>query len=95
MIKMVVESGRARGIWTGICGEMASDILLTPLLIGLGVEELSATSALVPRVKKAVQSLDAVACGKLAAQALESDDSAAILELSRSMAMANYADLMD
>ena len=95
MIKMVVESGRARGIWTGICGEMASDILLTPLLIGLGVEELSATSAMVPRVKKAVQSLDAAACGKLAAQALESDDSAAILALSQSMALANYADLMD
>jgi phosphotransferase system enzyme I (PtsI) len=95
MIKMVVESARARGIWTGICGEMASDIQLTPLLIGLGVEELSATSVMVPRVKKAVQSLDAVACGKLAVQALESDDSAAILELSRSMAMANYADLMD
>jgi phosphotransferase system enzyme I (PtsI) len=95
MIKMVVESARARGIWTGICGEMASDILLTPLLIGLGVEELSATSAMVPRVKKAVQSLDAVACGKLAARALEADDSATILELSRSMALANYADLMD
>jgi phosphoenolpyruvate-protein kinase (PTS system EI component) len=56
---------------------------------------MSATSVMVPRVKKAVQSLDAVACGKLAVQALESDDSAAILELSRSMAMANYADLMD
>lgn len=95
MIKMVVESARARGIWTGICGEMASDILLTPLLIGLGVEELSATSALVPRVKKAVQSLDAAECAKLAAQALESDDSAAILEMSRAMAKANYADLMD
>lgn len=95
MIKMVVESGRARGIWTGICGEMASDILLTPLLIGLGVEELSATGAMVPRIKKAVQSLDAVECGKLAAQALDSDDSKAILELSRSMALANYADLLD
>jgi phosphotransferase system enzyme I (PtsI) len=95
MIKMVVESGRARGIWTGICGEMASDIQLTPLLIGLGVEELSATSVMVPRVKKAVQSLDAEACAKLAAEALESDDSAAILELSQSMARANYADLLD
>jgi phosphoenolpyruvate-protein kinase (PTS system EI component) len=41
---------------------------------------LSATGALVPRVKKAVQSLDAVACTQLAAQALEWDDSAAILE---------------
>ncbi len=95
MIKMVVESARARGIWTGVCGEMASDILLTPLLIGLGVEELSATSAAVPRVKKAVQSLDSAACVKLAAQALESDDSAEILELSRAMAMEQYGDLMD
>jgi phosphoenolpyruvate-protein kinase (PTS system EI component) len=50
---------------------------------------------MVPRVKKAVQSLDAVACAELAAQALEADDSAVILELSRSMALANYADLMD
>jgi phosphotransferase system enzyme I (PtsI) len=95
MIKMVVESARARGIWTGVCGEMASDILLTPLLIGLGVEELSATSAAVPRVKKAVQSLDSAACVKLAAQALESDDSAGILELSRAMAIEQYGDLMD
>jgi phosphotransferase system enzyme I (PtsI) len=74
---------------------MASDIVLTPLLIGLGVEELSATSAAVPRVKKAVQSLDSTACVKLAAQALESDDSAGILELSRAMAMEQYGDLMD
>ena len=95
MIKMGVESARARGIWTGVCGEMASDILLTPLLIGLGVEELSATSAAVPRVKKAVQSLDSAACVKLAAQALESDDSAGILELSRAMAIEQYGDLMD
>ena len=95
MIKMVVESGKAQGIWTGICGEMASDILLTPLLIGLGVEELSATSAMVPRIKKAVQSLDAVECGQLTSKALDLDDSSAILELSRSMAFANYADLMD
>jgi phosphotransferase system enzyme I (PtsI) len=74
---------------------MASDILLTPLLIGLGVEELSATSAMVPRIKKAVQSLDAVECRQLTSKALDLDDSSAILELSRSMAFANYADLMD
>lgn len=60
MIKMVVDAGRANGIWTGICGEMAADVLLTPLLIGLGVDELSVTSAVVPRIKKAIQSLDAL-----------------------------------
>ena len=50
---------------------------------------------MVPRIKKAVQSLDAVECGQLTSKALDLDDSSAILELSRSMAFANYADLMD
>jgi phosphotransferase system enzyme I (PtsI) len=31
----------ARNIWVGVCGEMAGDIALTPLLVGLGVDELS------------------------------------------------------
>jgi phosphotransferase system enzyme I (PtsI) len=95
MIKMTVDAGRARGIWTGVCGEMAADILLTPLLIGLGVEELSATSALVPQVKKAVQSLEASACEELAMRALEMDDSTAILEMSSQMARENYGELLD
>ena len=95
MIKMTVDAGRARGIWTGVCGEMASDILLTPLLIGLGVEELSATSALVPQVKKAVQSLEASKCEELARRALEMDDSNAILDMSAAMARENYAELLN
>ena len=44
---------------------MAGDILLAPLLLGLGVDELSTGAALVPRVKRAVQSLDIAACLKL------------------------------
>jgi phosphotransferase system enzyme I (PtsI) len=95
MIKMTVDAGRARGIWTGVCGEMASDILLTPLLIGLGVEELSATSALVPQVKKAVQSLEASKCEELARRALEMDDSDAILGMSAAMARENYGELLN
>jgi phosphotransferase system enzyme I (PtsI) len=94
MIKMVVEAGRAQGIWTGVCGEMAADILLTPLLIGLGVEELSATSMLVPSVKKAVQSLESLACDSLVAEALTLDDSGIILERTRAMAQENYGDLL-
>jgi len=95
MIKMTVDAGKARGIWTGVCGEMASDILLTPLLIGLGVDELSAAAALVPRVKKAVQSLDAPACDILAAESLEMDDATEIFERSRAMARECYAELVD
>ncbi|MFM8983757.1 MAG: phosphoenolpyruvate--protein phosphotransferase [Spartobacteria bacterium] len=95
MIKMTVDAGKANGIWTGVCGEMASDIQLTPLLIGLGVDELSASTALVPRIKKAVQSLDSGACEQLVREVLVMDDSNAILERARSMAREHYAELID
>ena len=95
MIKMTVDAGKANGIWTGVCGEMASDIQLTPLLIGLGVDELSASTALVPRIKKAVQSLDSVACEQLVREVLVMDDSNAILDRARSMAREHYAELID
>ena len=95
MIKMTVDAGKANGIWTGVCGEMASDIQLTPLLIGLGVDELSASTALVPRIKKAVQSLDSVECENLVREVLAMDDSNAILDRARSMARENYAELID
>jgi phosphotransferase system enzyme I (PtsI) len=74
---------------------MASDILLTPLLIGLGVDELSAPTALVPRIKKAVQCLDSGACEALVREVLEMDDSHAIQDRASAMARENYADLID
>ena len=70
LIKMVVDAAHAAGIWAGVCGEMASEVALTPLLLGLGVDELSAGAALVPRVKLAVQSLEMDVCRQLAARAL-------------------------
>lgn len=95
MIKMTVDAGHANGIWTGICGEMAGDVLLTPLLIGLGVDELSATSAVVPRVKKAVQSLDSSRCEALVQTALTMEDSALIQKMSLEMALECYAEIAD
>ncbi len=51
LIKIVVDAAHENGIWVGVCGGMASEVTLTPLLLGLGVDELSAGAALVPRVK--------------------------------------------
>jgi phosphotransferase system enzyme I (PtsI) len=92
---MAVDAAHANGIWTGVCGEMAGDVLLTPLLLGLGVDELSATSAIVPRVKKAVQSLDASRCESLVQAALAMEDSVAIQQMSLEMARECYADITD
>ena len=57
-IQRVVQAAHKHGIWVGVCGEMAGDVLMTPVLLGLGVDEMSMGSVAVPRVKKAVQSLD-------------------------------------
>lgn len=94
LIRMVVQAARANGIWTGVCGEMAGDIVLTPLLLGLGVDELSTSPATVPRVKKAIQSLKLTECQALAEQALRTETSSDILQLCLDLAHARYHDLV-
>ena len=94
LIRMTVEAAHARNLWVGVCGEMAGDIALTPLLLGLGVDELSAGAALVPRVKRAVQSLDLEACRRLVEDIQSLDTAAAILEKCQAVARAHYGELM-
>ncbi|MBV9126990.1 MAG: phosphoenolpyruvate--protein phosphotransferase [Verrucomicrobia bacterium] len=94
LIKMVVDASHAAGIWTGVCGEMAGDIALTPLLLGLGIDELSAGASLVPRVKRAVQSVELSVCQSLAERVLEMDAPDAILAECESTAREFYPDLL-
>ena len=94
LIKMVVDAARANGIWTGVCGEMAGDIVLTPLLLGLGIDELSTSPTQVPRVKKAVQSVSLTDCQALAAAALQSNTSSDILQLCVDFARSRYDELV-
>lgn len=83
LIHMTAEAGRRQGIWTGVCGEMAGDPLLTPLLLGLGVTELSAAPAAVPRIKHLIRRLRLSDAQALARQALECESPAEILDLCR------------
>jgi phosphotransferase system enzyme I (PtsI) len=70
LIRMTIEAAHAKGIWVGLCGEMAADPLLTGLLLGMGVDELSVTPRAVPLVKDAVRSLDFTQASELATEAL-------------------------
>ena len=56
--------------WVGVCGGLASDLDATPILLGLGVTELSATASIAPEVKARVRGLSLEACRTLAARAL-------------------------
>jgi phosphocarrier protein FPr len=64
-----------------VCGEAASDELAIPLLLGLGVRELSVAPAAVPRVKAAVRELDLGRCATLAQQALTCADANEVRKL--------------
>ena len=91
---MTVEAAHANNLWVGVCGEMAGDIVLTPLLLGLGVDELSAGAASVPRVKRAVQALDSTACRQLIDDIQHLDTAAAILAKCDAVARAHYPELL-
>ena len=70
LIRLASEGASARNRWLGVCGGLASDPLAVPLLLGLGVSELSAAPAAVPSIKAAVRRLRLDDCRKAAERAL-------------------------
>ncbi|MDQ6713957.1 MAG: phosphoenolpyruvate--protein phosphotransferase [Candidatus Dormibacteraeota bacterium] len=81
MIDQVVKAAHRRRRWVGVCGEMASDLWAVPLLVGLGIDELSVHPPAVPRVKALVRQLDAAECGRAVGAALKLDSGAAVRKL--------------
>lgn len=93
ILKMVVDAAHAAGIWVGVCGELAGDIEFTPILLGLGIDELSTSALLVPRVKKAIRSLDMTACKEIVDHALSGERAAEIYARTTGLARIRYGDL--
>ncbi|CBV43582.1 phosphoenolpyruvate--protein phosphotransferase [Halomonas elongata] len=58
LIEMTVEAAHAQGKWVGVCGELASDAAAVPVLVGLGVDELSVSARQVPMVKARLREFD-------------------------------------
>ena len=86
LIKWTADAAGARGLWCGVCGEMAGDPSLTPLLIGLGVRELSMAPPLLPRVKFLIRRMKMSDALELANFALNCESSREILERSQALA---------
>jgi phosphoenolpyruvate-protein phosphotransferase (PTS system enzyme I) len=89
LIKRTVDAARQHKVWVSVCGEMAGDTTLVPLLIGLGVDELSAAPPLLAQIKFLVRRLKLSDTQELAAFALESESATEIL--ARSVALAQRA----
>src|SRR6266478_3995299 len=94
LLKLTADAAHANDIWVGVCGEMAGDVALIPLLLGLGVDELSVGATLVPQVKLAVQNLAMPECRQLLDDALKLSTGSEILERCLELATARYGDLL-
>ena len=94
LLKMIADAAHAHNLWVGVCGEMAGDIALIPLLLGLGMDELSTAAILVPRVKRAVQSLTIPECRELVEETFKLDTGSEILARCLELADKRYGDLL-
>ena len=95
LIKMTTNASKRADIWTGVCGEMATDLSMTPLLVGMGVDELSVGPHDLAPVRKALLSLDFGKCQEMAAKALTLATSREVYECTRALAQEAYPDLLE
>ena len=70
LIDITVRAAHAQGKWVGVCGELAADPLAVPVLVGLGVDELSVSARSIPEVKARVREFSLSEAQGLAQKAL-------------------------
>ncbi|ABZ83724.1 phosphoenolpyruvate-protein phosphotransferase [Heliomicrobium modesticaldum Ice1] len=78
LIDATIQAARQQGIWVGMCGEMAGDPLAAPLLVGMGIDELSMSAPSIPQVKAVIRSLSVSEAQKVRKAVLAMEDAAAI-----------------
>ncbi|MEH2354756.1 phosphoenolpyruvate--protein phosphotransferase [Nostoc sp.] len=81
MVQQTVQAAHTAGISVGLCGELAADTLATPILLGLGLDELSVNPQSIPGVKQAIARLSIVESEAIAASALQQDSAVRVREL--------------
>jgi phosphoenolpyruvate-protein phosphotransferase len=82
LIAKTVEAARVHGRTVAVCGGLASDPVAVPILIGLGVHELSMVPAVIPQLKALIATLSVDECTALATHALERETPEAVRALS-------------
>ncbi len=78
LIQWTAEAAHNRGKWLGVCGGIASDLSSVPILLGLGVDELSVSLPAIPGIKARIRGLKMSECRDLARAALEQENGAAV-----------------
>ena len=81
LIAETARGGAAHDRWTGVCGGLAAEPAAIPILLGLGITELSVPAAAIAETKALVRTLSLAACRALAVEALAAPDAAAVRAL--------------
>jgi phosphocarrier protein FPr len=82
LVSMTIDAAHRHGKWVSVCGIIAADAQAIPVLVGLGVDELSVSAADVPAVKARIRTLDRKACDALARRALAAASAAEVRRMS-------------
>ena len=80
LIQRTIQSARDNGIWSGMCGEMASDPYAAVLLMGMGIHELSMSAPSIPRVKEMLRKTSSVKAKEVLADVMKLEDGDEIRE---------------
>jgi len=81
LIQDIVKAGHQQGVWVGMCGEMAGTPLATLILLGLGLDELSVTPTVLPKIKTIIRSVTFAEAERIAEK---------VLQLGSSIEVENY-----
>lgn len=80
-LKQIADDLHAAGKWLGMCGEMASETRHLPLLLGLGLDEISVPASEIPRLKRAIRQYSAADCSSVLNQAMQCRDATEVGQL--------------
>jgi phosphocarrier protein FPr len=84
LIKIVVTAAQQHGKWVGVCGELAGDPIAVPVLLGLGVNELSLNPGGIPKVKSIIRKIDHSSAVQIAEEVLQKGDAVSARQLAAS-----------
>jgi phosphoenolpyruvate-protein phosphotransferase len=82
-IQTVIDAAHRRGIWAGVCGELAGDPDAAPLLLGLGLDEFSMAPTQIPLIKSVLRCWSVTEARALALQALQTESAEEVRALVR------------
>lgn len=97
VLRLIAETARAsehNGIWSGVCGEMAGDLYCIPILLGLGVEELSMSPMMLGHVRRLIRRMSMKDAERIAEEALKARTPEEALRCSASYLEANMPEIL-